>query len=110
MARRAGLRLVGPIEIKLISGGHSNLTYLVVDNYGNLVVVRRPPSDGVLATAHDMSREWRFLSALRSTPVPVAEPLAFGEPGEIFESAFYVMSYVEGLVPHDVQRAETPSH
>jgi aminoglycoside phosphotransferase (APT) family kinase protein len=38
--------------------------------------LRRPPLGGVLNTAHDMSREWRFISALAPTPVPVAQPLA----------------------------------
>lgn len=103
---RHGLNLAAPVRVELISGGRSNLTYAVEDGSGVRVVLRRPPADGVLETAHDMRREWRFISALRPTTVPVAQPLAFGEAGEVLDCLFYVMSHVEGLVPHDADAAE----
>ncbi|HET9691049.1 MAG TPA: phosphotransferase family protein, partial [Acidimicrobiales bacterium] len=68
------------------------------------VVVRRPPLDGVLATAHDMRREWRFISALRPTPVPVPEPIAF-DAGELLGVPCYAMAHVEGVVLHDAASA-----
>src|SRR5215467_14789081 len=95
-----GVDLVGPVRAELISGGRSNLTYTLTGADGHRVVLRRPPSGGILATAHDMTREWRFISALRGTGVPVAEPLALAAP-EILGVPFYVMSYVDGLVLHD---------
>lgn len=106
---RQGVTLEGPIRVELISGGRSNLTYRLVDAAGRTVVLRRPPTDGVLETAHDMGREWRFISALSPSNVPVAQPLAFGEAGEVLDCPFYVMSYVEGMVPHDARSAEVLS-
>src|SRR5271169_5784178 len=66
-------------DIKLIAGGRSNLTYrLAVSGPGGirLLVLRRPPLGHVLPTAHDMSREYRVLSALAGTRVPVAPLVA----------------------------------
>jgi aminoglycoside phosphotransferase (APT) family kinase protein len=88
----------------LISGGRSNLTYTLTGADGHRVVLRRPPSGGILATAHDMTREWRFISALRGTGVPVAEPLALAD-AEVLGVPFYVMSYVDGMVLHDAAAA-----
>lgn len=68
-------------------------------------MLRRPPRDGILETAHDMSREWRFLTALTDSAVPVAQPLAFAEAGEVLDVPCYAMSYVEGLVLHNAADA-----
>jgi aminoglycoside phosphotransferase (APT) family kinase protein len=99
-----GIELAGPVQADLISGGRSNLTYALTGADGHRVVLRRPPSGGILATAHDMTREWRFISALRGTGVPVAEPLALAD-SEILGVPFYVMSYVDGLVLHGAAEA-----
>jgi len=99
-----GVDLAGPVRADLISGGRSNLTYTLTGADGHRVVLRRPPSGGILATAHDMTREWRFISALRATGVPVAEPLALADT-ELLGVPFYVMSYVDGLVLHDAAAA-----
>ena len=53
-----------PLRFEMIVGGHSNLTYLVEDAKGRKMVLRRPPTGMVLATAHDMSREHRILAGL----------------------------------------------
>src|SRR6201996_9489428 len=74
--RRQGVDLVDPVEVDLISGGRSNLTYGLTGADGRKVVLRRPPFGHVLESAHDMSREWRFITALRDTAVPVPEVLA----------------------------------
>jgi aminoglycoside phosphotransferase (APT) family kinase protein len=100
-----GVILAPPLRHRLVSGGRSNLTYLISAADGTQVVLRRPPLDLVLATAHDMNREWRFISALQDTSVPVPEPLAQDASGELLGVPFYVMSHVEGIVPHDAGRA-----
>ena len=69
--------LVGPVEFRLVSGGRSNLTYQVIDSAGATYALRRPPTGGVLSTAHDVGREWRFISALAPTTVPVPQPVAY---------------------------------
>jgi len=91
---RPGL-VSGPLEARLIEGGWSNLTYFVTDGTSRWVV-RRPPLGHVLATAHDMKREHRVISALHPTPVPVPEPVLLCEDGTVLGAPFYVMEYVEG--------------
>jgi aminoglycoside phosphotransferase (APT) family kinase protein len=114
----------GPLEltdIQLIAGGRSNLTYrLTVSEPGaepgpepgaepgaapgtgaegtRLLVLRRPPLGHVLPTAHDMSREFRVLSALAGTRVPVAPLVASSTDVEVIGAPFYVMEYVPGVV------------
>lgn len=95
-----------PITCELVSGGRSNLTYAIRGADGFRVVLRRPPLDMVLATAHDMGREWRFISALRASAVAVPEPLAHEPSGAVLGVPFYVMSYIDGIVPHDAGCAE----
>lgn len=87
-----------PLTFELIAGGRSNLTFRVIDSDGAVWVLRRPPLSHVLATAHDMSREHRVLSAFAATDVPV--PKVFGpcaDP-EVNGSSFYVMGFVEGRI------------
>ncbi|MFJ8656228.1 phosphotransferase family protein [Streptomyces rochei] len=91
---RPGL-VAGPLSGRLIEGGRSNLTYAVSDGTGNWVV-RRPPLGHVLATAHDMKREHRVISALHPTDVPVPRPVLLCEDEEVLGAPFYVMEFVEG--------------
>lgn len=97
--------LAGPVEFALVSGGRSNLTYRVTDAAGRAYALRRPPTGGVLSTAHDMSREWRFISALAPTAVPVAPPLAFCDDPDVTGAPFYVMGFVDGRVLADREAA-----
>ena len=61
-------------------------------------MLRRPPLGHVLPTAHDMSREFRVLSALADTPVPVAPLVAACTDDEVIGAPFYVMEHVPGVV------------
>lgn len=85
----------GPLSARLIEGGRSNLTYLIGDGTHEWVV-RRPPLGHVLATAHDMTREFRVISALHPTAVPVPGPLLLCEDPDVLGAPFYVMEYVAG--------------
>ncbi|WP_116247095.1 phosphotransferase family protein [Nocardiopsis sp. FIRDI 009] len=85
----------GPLEGRVIAGGKSNLTYVVTDGRGSWVV-RRPPLGHVLATAHDMPREYRVMTALRDTPVPVPRTHTLCEDTDVLGAPFYVMEYVAG--------------
>ncbi|MFC9385468.1 phosphotransferase [Streptomyces venezuelae] len=91
---RPGL-VSGPLEARLIEGGRSNLTYVVTDGAARWVV-RRPPLGHVLATAHDMRREHRVISALHDTAVPVPRTLLLCEDDSVLGAPFYVMEFVEG--------------
>ncbi|MBA3286725.1 MAG: phosphotransferase family protein [Acidimicrobiia bacterium] len=90
--------LAAPFRFEPIGGGRSNLTYLVTDDSGHTVVLRRPPLGSVLATAHDMAREHRVIAALAPTAVPVPDALAVCTDDAISGAPFYVMSHVEGVV------------
>jgi aminoglycoside phosphotransferase (APT) family kinase protein len=88
--------LLPPFRWVELAGGHSNLTYRVDDATGRSVVLRRPPLGGLLATAHDMRREFTVISALWPTPVPVPEPLAYTDDTCVTAAPFYAMAWVEG--------------
>ena len=100
--RCPGLR-EGALVAQPASGGFSNLTYRLSDGVSDWVV-RRPPLGHVLPSAHDMAREYRIISALAPTDVPVATPLAFCADEDVIGARFYLMSYVEGQVvdEHDL--------
>ena len=84
------------LEAELITGGKSNLTYLLRSPAGELIL-RRPPSGAVLATAHDMNREVRVQRALAQTAVPVPEVILY-DGGDLLGVPCYVMTKVDGLV------------
>ncbi|WP_243793928.1 phosphotransferase family protein [Saccharopolyspora gloriosae] len=89
--------VTGPLTAQLVQGGRSNLTYIVGDGAQNWVV-RRPPLGHVLATAHDMSREHRVMSALAGTSVPVPRTHLLCQDDDVLGAPFYVMEYVPGTV------------
>jgi aminoglycoside phosphotransferase (APT) family kinase protein len=94
-----------PLAFQRLPGGHSNLTYRVTDASGRDVVLRRPPLGHLLPTAHDMSREYRIITGLGPTPVPVADSFAFCGDVDITGAPFYVMAYVDGHVLHSADVA-----
>jgi aminoglycoside phosphotransferase (APT) family kinase protein len=93
----------GPLELTLIAGGHSNLTFGVTDANGSRYVLRRPPLGQVLATAHDMSREHKIISALGPTDVPVPPALGLCTDESVNGAPFYVMDFVDGLIIRDAK-------
>ena len=96
--RRSVPGISGEVGFSRITGGRSNLTYKVTDSAGTTWALRRPPLGGVLATAHDMGREWRFLSALAPTDVPVPVPVAFCDDHDVAGVDLYVMDFAPGRV------------
>jgi aminoglycoside phosphotransferase (APT) family kinase protein len=85
------------LSFELISGGRSNLTYLVRGGEHEWVL-RRPPLGHVLPTAHDMAREHRVLAALAGTGVPAPRPIALCSDPAVNDMPFYVMEYRPGVV------------
>ncbi len=94
-----------PYEFELIAAGGSNLTYKITDSAGSCFALRRPPEVVALHSAHDMSREWRIMSALgnseKQNKIPVPECLAYSKDLDILGAEFYVMSFVEGTILRD---------
>ncbi len=91
-----GLR-ADELEGAVIAGGRSNLTYRITDGTTTWAL-RRPPLGHVLATAHDMAREFRVIRALSASEVPVADAVAFCADPTVLGAPFYLMSFVEGVV------------
>jgi len=99
-----------PVTFRLIAAGGSNLTFEVTDAHANRWALRRPPVGRPLATAHDVGREWKVLTALAEhapgVPVPVPAPLAWCEDGSVTGAPFYVMAFVDGTIlrtSHDTE-------
>ncbi|MFT4569686.1 MAG: aminoglycoside phosphotransferase (APT) family kinase protein [Candidatus Binatia bacterium] len=90
-----------PFSFAPITGGHSNLTYKVTDSRGRELVLRRPPTGAVLATAHNMAREHRIVKAVGATDVPVPQALGLCEDEAVNGAPFYVMDFVTGVVISD---------
>lgn len=101
----------GPYTYELIAGGRSNITFKVTDANGTQMVLRRPPMGHVLATAHDMAREHRIISAVGKTGVPVPRTLGLCTDVDVNGAPFYVMAYVPGVVLDSPQKGELlPEH
>jgi len=93
----AGASADRELTAELIAGGRSNLTYGITDGEHRWVL-RRPPLGHVLPTAHDMGREYRVLSGLAGTDVPVPRTFAFCDDEAVNDAPFYVMEYVDGQI------------
>jgi aminoglycoside phosphotransferase (APT) family kinase protein len=90
----------GTVTVELIAAGMSNLTYVVTPEGGaadDAVILRRPPTGAVLATAHDMAREHRVITALGPTAVPVPRTLHLCTDTTVLGAPFYVMERVVGV-------------
>jgi aminoglycoside phosphotransferase (APT) family kinase protein len=92
-----GLDLALSPEVRQFPGGHSNLTYLI--RFGEAdIVVRRPPFGPVPPTAHDMAREFRWLSAMHGVFPLAPRPYLLCEDKDVIGSVFYAMERRTGLV------------
>jgi aminoglycoside phosphotransferase (APT) family kinase protein len=109
-AAHPGLRR-GELSGEVIAGGKSNLTYRITDG-SSTWALRRPPLAHVLPTAHDMVREFRVISALADTSVPVARAVALCTDPAVLGAPFYLMGFVDGLVfdrPDALARLDPPA-
>jgi len=95
-----------PLSFERIAGGHSNLTYAVTDAAGQKWALRRPPLGKRLGSAHDMGREFKVVSALGGTEVPVAPVVGLCEDESVNGAPFYVMEFVEGPILRGLAEAE----
>jgi aminoglycoside phosphotransferase (APT) family kinase protein len=95
--RSVGIDRDGELRAQLISGGRSNLTFLVHDDSSKWVL-RRPPLHGLTPSAHDMAREYRVVAALADTPVPVARAVALCNDDSVLGAPFQMVEYVAGQV------------
>lgn len=87
----------GPIEARQFKGGQSNPTYLLTTPMRRYVLRRKPPGK-LLASAHAVDREFKVISALKGSGVPVADAIALCMDDAVIGTAFYLMEYREGRV------------
>jgi aminoglycoside phosphotransferase (APT) family kinase protein len=97
----------GPLSVEKFSGGQSNPTFLLKAQSGSYVLRRQPPG-ALLKSAHAVDREFRVLSALGRTPVPVARAYHLCEDRDVIGSLFYVMSYEDGRIFWNPALPEVP--
>ncbi|MEL7043850.1 MAG: phosphotransferase family protein [Pseudomonadota bacterium] len=97
---------LGPdLRAEKFAGGQSNPTFLLRDGDASYVLRRKPPGE-LLPSAHAVDREFRVLSALVDTDVPVARPYLLCEDESVIGSMFYVMEHLDGRVFWDPKLPE----
>ena len=84
-------------DIKQFKGGQSNPTYLISTNKKDLVIRRKPPGK-LLKSAHAVDREYRVITALNQTDVPVPKTYVYCDDTNIIGTPFFVMDHVKGNI------------
>jgi len=87
----------GELQVAQFKGGQSNPTFLVQAGSQQYVLRRKPPGV-LLPSAHAVDREFKVISALAGTDVPVAKAHALCQDPEVIGTDFYLMDYVPGRI------------
>lgn len=85
----------GPVKVEKFADGESNPTFLLSSGEQRYVLRRKPPGE-LLASAHAVDREYRLLTGLQGSRVPVPRPLLLCTDESVIGSQFYVMSHEPG--------------
>src|SRR5258708_6888955 len=84
-----------------VGTGHSNETFLIerasAEGQAEEWILRRPPRGPLLPTAHDVGREYRLISALINSSLPVPRPVLFCADESIIGAPFYLMEKITGI-------------
>ncbi|MBF6631041.1 MAG: phosphotransferase [Comamonas sp.] len=92
----------GPVTVEMFKGGQSNPTYKLVTAQCSYVLRSKPgPVAKLLPSAHAIEREFKVMSGLAGTDVPVPHMYALCEDESIIGRAFYVMEFKDGRVLWD---------
>ena len=92
----------GPLTAEIFKGGQSNPTYKLITPGKSYVMRAKPgPVAKLLPSAHAVEREFKVMSGLQGTDVPVAKMHCLCEDESVIGRAFYVMEFVEGRVLWD---------
>ena len=95
----------GPLQTEKFPGGQSNPTFKLSAGGTDYVLRRKPPGE-LLKSAHAVDREYRVITALRDTDVPVPNTYLLCEDDNVIGSMFYIMEYKEGRILWDPQLPE----
>jgi acyl-CoA dehydrogenase len=85
------------LDVKPLTGGQSNPTWLLDDGTRRMVL-RKKPSGTLIPSAHAIDREYRVMRALRDSAVPVPEMLAYCDDETVVGTPFFLMEFLEGRV------------
>lgn len=91
----------GELKLEQISGGHSNPTFFLTVGDNPRIVLRKQPPGKLLPSAHAIDREFRVISGLAKTPVPVPNALHYCTDASIIGTPFYLMECLDGRIFHD---------
>tara|TARA_A100001011_G_scaffold373435_1_gene432843 strand:- start:78 stop:1121 length:1044 start_codon:yes stop_codon:yes gene_type:complete len=86
----------GPWKYTKTSFGQSNPTFILTGKNSKLVL-RKKPFGNLLNSAHMIEREFRVMSALKFTNVPVPKMYYLCEDEREIGTPYFVMEYVEGI-------------
>lgn len=95
----------GPMSAEKFEGGQSNPTFRIKAASGDYVLRRQPPGK-LLKSAHAVDREFRVMSALADTGVPVPRMYHLCEDRDVIGSMFYVMEFCQGRIFWDASIPE----
>ncbi len=90
----------GPVEVRQFAGGQSNPTFVLQAGSGHYVLRKQPPGQ-LLPSAHRVDREYRVMSGLRGTGVPVPLMHHLCQDKSVIGTDFFVMEKIDGRVFHD---------
>jgi aminoglycoside phosphotransferase (APT) family kinase protein len=90
-------RFRGPLAVRQFEGGQSNPTFLLQTPSGDYVLRKKPPGR-LLPSAHQVEREYRVMTALRDSGVPVPQTLLACADDSIIGTGFFIMAFVPGRV------------
>lgn len=100
LLRDRGLIGVEPLDVARLTGGQSNPTYRLTAGSRRYVLRKKPPGQ-LLKSAHAIDREFRVISALRDSDVPVPTAHFYEEDASVVGTPFYVMDFLDGRVLMD---------
>ena len=90
--------LQGEMRLERIGGGQSNPTFFVTFDNRRLVLRKQPGGQNLLPLAHAVDREYRIMTALAQTAVPVPRTVHYCEDRLVIGTPFYVMDRIDGRI------------
>jgi aminoglycoside phosphotransferase (APT) family kinase protein len=97
------------MQVLQFQGGASNPTFLLTTDTPEgerRYVLRKKPPGTLLASAHQVDREFRVMSALAGTGVPVPTMRHLCTDPGVIGTAFYVMDFLPGRIFRDARLPE----
>ena len=92
-------------KVVQFKGGQSNPTYKI-SSTNQVFVLRRKPPGVLLPSAHAVEREYKVITALQNTEVPVPKTYGLCEDADIIGTPFFVMDFLDGTVYWDLLLSE----